>query len=106
MMTVRKASIFPAPRSDVLSKFQKLETLQYIAAPYATFIPVSTEGAALWKPGSVSSYYFKLFRVIPCEKFDEMEGVSSKEGNIYVPVWNHDFIKKRLMISIPKIGTK
>ena len=33
-MIVRKASVFPAPRDEVLSRLQRLETLQYIAAPY------------------------------------------------------------------------
>lgn len=101
MMTVRKTSIFPASRGDIFSKLQKLETLQYIAAPYATFTPVNIEAFPMWKPGSVTSYRLKLFGVIPCglhtiriEKFHEVEGVSSKEGNAHVPVWNHDIFLK------------
>lgn len=43
-MIVRKSTVFPASRDVVFEKLQKLETLQYIAKPYATFEPV---GAAV-----------------------------------------------------------
>ena len=94
-MIVRKSSVFPAARETVFEKLQKLETLQYIARPYATFEPV---GAAklVWEVGSTSAYRFRLFGVIPfgthkiyIVRFDP-EGVSSREGNEHVPVWNHD----------------
>ena len=39
-MIVRKSSIFPASREEIFARLQRLETLQYIAAPYATFTPV------------------------------------------------------------------
>ena len=35
-MIVMKSSVFPAARETVFEKLQKLETLQYIARPYAT----------------------------------------------------------------------
>ena len=41
--TVRKTSIFPADRHEVFCLLQKMETLQYIAFSYASFIPVSKE---------------------------------------------------------------
>ncbi len=94
-MVVRKSSVFPASRDAVFERLRKLETLQYIAKPYATFEPV---GAAepLWTVGSTSAYSFRLFGVIPfgthrihIERFAP-EGVSSREGNEHVPVWNHD----------------
>ena len=94
-MIVMKSSVFPASRETVFEKLQKLETLQYIARPYATFEPV---GAAklVWEVGSTSAYRFRLFGVIPfgthkiyIVRFDS-EGVSSREGNEHVPVWNHD----------------
>lgn len=95
MKTVEKKSIFPASRSLVFEKLQKLETLQYIARPYATFTPVKAEKDFKWRPGSTSSYHFKLFGLIPfgthrirITRFDE-ELIESHEGNEHVPVWNH-----------------
>ena len=41
MMTVRRTSIFPASRDIVFSKLQELSTLQYVAKPYASFVPVN-----------------------------------------------------------------
>ncbi len=96
-MIVRKTSVFPAGRDTVFQKLQQLETLQYIARPYATFEPVS-DAVHIWTVDSTSSYRFRLFGVIPfgthtihIVRFDP-DGVSSREGNEYVPVWNHDII--------------
>ena len=94
-MIVKKSSVFPASRDVIFEKLQKLETLQYIAEPYATFEPV---GAAepVWTVGSTSAYRFRLFSVISfgthkihIVRFDP-EDVSSREGNEHVSVWNHD----------------
>lgn len=63
-MVVQKTSVFPASRETVFSKLQQLETLQYIAKPYATFVPVG-EGGHVWTVGSTSSYRFRLFGIIP-----------------------------------------
>jgi hypothetical protein len=48
MMTVRKSSIFPASVEEIYDKLVKLETLQHIAYPYATFEPVNGENELLW----------------------------------------------------------
>ena len=94
-MIVQKTSVFPAPREEVFEKLQKLETLQYIARPYATFEPVG-ETVSTWTVGSTSSYRFRLFGIIlfgthtiNIVRFDP-DGISSREGNEHVPVWNHD----------------
>ncbi len=106
-MIVRKTSIFPASRDVVFKKLQKLETLQYIAKPYATFEPVGVT-EALWTVGSTSAYRFRLFGMIPfgTHKIHIVrfapEGVSSREGNEHVPVWNHDII----MIPLDENHTK
>ncbi|MBR2782961.1 MAG: hypothetical protein IKD93_02050 [Firmicutes bacterium] len=106
-MIVRKSSVIPAPRDVVFTKLQKLETLQYIAKPYAAFEPVGA-AAPVWTAGSTSAYRFLLFGVIPwgthtirIVRFDP-EGVSSREGNEHVPVWNHDIT----MIPIDENRTK
>lgn len=94
-MRVQRTSVFPAPREAVLRKLQQLETLQYIASPYATFEPIGNS-AHVWSVGCISSYRFRLFGFIPygthtihIVRFDQ-EGISSREGYEHVPVWNHD----------------
>ncbi len=96
MMTVQKSSVFPASRHTVFTKLRELRTLQFIAAPYVTFTALGGEGPLLWGPGIVSSYSLKLFGVLPfgihtirIDQFDEVKGVSSRESNPHIPVWNH-----------------
>ena len=66
-----------------------------IAKPFATFEPVG-ETVSTWEVGSTSAYRFRLFSLIPYGthtihilRFDP-GGVSSREGNAHVPVWNHE----------------
>lgn len=100
-MIVQKTSVFPAGRDTVFQKLRQLSTLQAVTTPYAAFEPV--EGAATaWEVGSTSSYRFKLFGFIPfgthtihIVRFDP-DGVSSREGNEHVPVWNHDIMLRAL----------
>ncbi|MBE6118222.1 MAG: hypothetical protein E7188_06720 [Erysipelotrichaceae bacterium] len=94
-MIVQRTSIFPADKDSVFQKLQQLNTLQYIAWPYAAFEPVG-KTVSTWVAGSMSSYRFRLFGVIPfgihtihIVRFDH-DGVSSRENNEHVPVWNHD----------------
>ena len=94
-MIVRKTSLFPAPREEVFARLQHLETLQYIAAPYATFTPAEKHSDASWKTGATCSYNFRLFGFIPfgvhtirIERFDQT-GIQSREHNRHVPVWDH-----------------
>ena len=94
-MIVRKISLFPACREVVFEKLQRLDTLQYVAAPYASFVPVNERTDMVWQVGSTSSYRFRLFGVIPfgthticIERFD-IDGIQSREHNEHVPVWDH-----------------
>ena len=94
-MIVQKTSLFPASKETVFRKLQQLETLQMIAKPYATFEPVG-ETVSTWEVGSTSAYRFRLFGLITYGthtihilRFDP-DGVSSREGNEHVPVWNHE----------------
>ena len=94
-MVVQKTSVFPADRDFVFKKLQQLKTLQYITWPYATFEPIG-ETVSTWEVGSTSAYRFRLFGLIPYGthtihilRFDP-DGVSSREGNAHVPVWNHE----------------
>ena len=96
-MIVQKTTIFPASRDVVFQQLQRLETLQTIAKPYATFEPLGN-AMTVWTVGSKSSYRLRLFGFIPfgthtirIVRFDP-DGVSSREGNRHVPVWNHDIL--------------
>ncbi len=93
-MIVQKTSIFPASKEVVFERLQQLETLQYIAKPYASFEAVGNVSPT-WTAGSTSYYRFRLFGLIPFGthkihilRFD-VNGISSREGNRHVPVWNH-----------------
>ena len=99
MKTVCRTSVFPASRDIVFSKLQELKTLQYIAAPYATFAPTESIDS-VWTVGSTTSYRFRLFGFIPfgthtihIERFD-IDSVMSKESNEHVPIWNHTIYLK------------
>lgn len=94
-MIVKRTTILPASRAAVFQKLQQPETLQYIARPFAVFEPTG-EPVREWAAGSTSSYRFRLFGFIPlCThtihivRFDQ-DGVSSREENEHVPVWNHE----------------
>ncbi len=94
-MIVQKTTVFPGSRELVFQKLQQLETLRCIASPYAAFEPVGAVDP-VWKAGNTSSYRFRLFGLIPfgthtihIVRFDR-DGVSSRECNEHVPVWNHD----------------
>lgn len=94
-MIVQRTSVFPAGRDAVYQKLRQLSTLQAVAAPYATFEPVNGAATA-WEVGGTSAYRFRLFGVIPfgthtihIVRFGP-DGISSREGNEHVPVWNHD----------------
>ena len=96
-MIVQKTSVFPAGRDAVFQKLHKLETLRYIAWPFATFEPVGN-AILTWTAGGTSSYRFRLFGVIPfgthtihIVRFDP-QSILSREANEHVPVWNHDII--------------
>ena len=94
-MVVQKTSVFPASRETVFENLRKLETLQYIASPFATFEPVEDAGAVCAE-GEISSYQLRLFGIIPFGNHTiriirfSPDGISSREGNEHVPVWDHD----------------
>ena len=94
-MIVQKTSVFPTSRETVFENLRKLETLQYIASPFATFEPEGNAGS-VWVEGEKSSYRFRLFGIIlfgthtiRIIRFSP-DGISSRESNEQVPVWNHD----------------
>ena len=98
--TVHRTSVFPADIDNVFNKLQKLETLQYVAAPYATFTPTDGTKELIWTAGASYSFRFRLFGIIPygthrinVVRFDK-ERIYTHEGNEHVPVWNHEILLK------------
>jgi hypothetical protein len=98
--TVHRTSVFPANIDDVFNELQKLGTLQYIAAPYASFTPMDETKELIWTAGVSYSFRFRLFGVIPYGthrinviRFDK-EQIYTREGNEHVPVWNHEILLK------------
>lgn len=103
MLTVKKTSVFPATENEIFEKLQKLETLQHIAYPMATFTPVDGNGSLIWQAGAEFAFAFKLFGFIPFGihrikvlRFDLDTGIFTEERNPHVPVWNHQIIVKKI----------
>ena len=94
--TIRKTSTFPASKKEVFKRLQKLETLQHVAAPYASFVPVDEKQSVEWIEGSTLSFNFYLFGIVPFGihtihvlTCNEELVISTHEHNKHVPVWNH-----------------
>ena len=101
--TVKISSVFPASVDEVWEKIQRLETLQYIAAPYATFEPLD-KSVLTWEEGVTTDYSFKMFGLFPfgkhsikVVKFNKTKGlIYTNEKNKSVPVWNHTILLQRI----------
>ena len=99
-MIVQKTSLFPASKEMVFRKLQKLETLQMIAKPCASFEPIG-ETISTWAVGSTSDYRFRIFGVIPYGthtihilRFDP-DTISNRESNEHVPARTTTFKIRR-----------
>ena len=94
---IRKSSVLLAGAGVVWEKLQRLESLQYIAAPYAAFEPLGGQKTFTWQSGRSFSLKLKLFGLLPMGVhtiriliFDRAKlTIYSHEGNLHVPVWNH-----------------
>lgn len=105
-MSIREvciSSVFQADADEIWDKLQQLSTLQYIAAPFATFAPLE-ESKLVWREGQTSSFKFKLFglvsfgtHTINVLEFDKPTlTVYTNEANKWVPVWNHKIWLERI----------
>ena len=93
--TVYQESIFPADRERVFRLLRELKTLQYVAAPYASFTPLDGKEDIRWEVGQRLSFRFRMFCLIPygvhtirVRQFSP-DGIYTNESNTHVPVWNH-----------------
>ena len=95
--TVRKSSVFPSDTATIWEHLQHMQTLQYIAFPFAVFKNVKGYGDFKWEEGESFEVYFRLFGIIPFGihcikiiKFDQANfQILSNESNRFVPIWNH-----------------
>lgn len=102
--TVSVSSILPATLEQIWERIVKVETLQYVAAPYATFIPVNRGKALIWQEGEAAQFKLYLFGFLPLgvhtirvRRFDRAAGmISTEEGNRHVPIWNHEIYIRSL----------
>lgn len=94
--TVIKSSLLYGSKEEIFNRLLEVETLQYIATPFARFISLDNDRKPKWQAGLTFSFYFYLFgflpfgvhtiRVLSC---DIDTGISTREHNRHVPVWNH-----------------
>lgn len=95
--TVTVTSVFPAVTDTIWKHLVKVETLQYIAAPFASFKPLTSDDALVWKEGTTAKYRLRVFNLltmgiqtIQVRQFDQAAGcVCTEESNRVVPLWNH-----------------
>ncbi len=92
---VYRRSIFPADIETVFRLLKSLDTLQYIARPYASFKPVDGVDGIVWNEGRTFRFRFRLFCLIPFGTHTihvirfAKSGIYTEESNTHVPVWNH-----------------
>lgn len=99
---VIKTSLFPASKEVIFNRLKELKTLQYVAAPLATFSPLNGDESMVWKENHDFVFRFKLFGFLPLGvhkirviEFDETSyEIYTNETNTHVQVWNHRIILK------------
>jgi hypothetical protein len=97
MKTIRISAIFPAGADAIWPLLSSVETLRYIAAPFAAFKQIDGKKTDNWREGMTVGFRLRIFGVLPLgihkiriEMFDRRSfTVQSVEGNKMVPLWNH-----------------
>lgn len=98
--TVIKTSFFPASKEIIFSHLKELKTLQYVAAPMATFSPLTDAENIVWQKNHDFVFRFKLFGFLPfgvhkihVVEFNETTyEIYTNETNTHVKIWNHRII--------------
>ena len=97
-----KTSVFPDNADAVFERLQKLGTLQKVAFPFASFIPVDSNNNIIWQKGSKFEFRLKLFCLIPMGihtirviEFSK-DNIYTNENNSFIPVWNHRIYLKAI----------
>lgn len=96
-LKVIRTSVFPASAETVFARLKELSTLQKVAFPWASFIPLQTGQQIQWQTGENYDFRFRVFCLIPfgthhihVVRFGLKEGIYTQEYNDHVPVWNHE----------------
>lgn len=100
MKRVVVTSVFPADMDTIWNRLTRVETLQYIAAPLATFTPLSEDTA--WEESASMLFRLRIFGFVPLRvhrihvrRFDSDEHVvHTEESNRWVLMWNHTILLK------------
>jgi hypothetical protein len=101
--TVIVTSEIPASVDEIWEKLQRIETLQYIASPFAKFKSLDETGV-VWEEGRSLRFKLRIFGVMPIGthtinvlQFNKSTySIYTNEGNKIVPVWNHRITLKRI----------
>lgn len=95
--TVTKTSVFPASKEVIFHLLKELKTLQYVAAPFASFSPLNGSEDMVWQEKIDLAFRLRLFGFLPLGihtihviEFDQAScEIYTNETNRHVPVWNH-----------------
>ncbi|MDR1563334.1 MAG: hypothetical protein LBS74_00020 [Oscillospiraceae bacterium] len=94
--TINISCDLPANAKQIWPLLLRIDTLKYIAAPYAAFVPLSSD-TANWNEGASLLFNLRIWGFIPLgthtvfiKRIDEENLlIQSEEHNRHVPVWNH-----------------
>jgi hypothetical protein len=100
--TITLSSIFPAVPERIWPLLVRIDTLRYIAFPYAVFSLAGDTVVTEWREGETLRFKLRIFGFIPLGihsiRAEEMNRdafiIRSCEGNRFVPVWNHTITLK------------
>ncbi|MDI9498400.1 MAG: hypothetical protein QM270_07955 [Bacillota bacterium] len=91
-----RSSIFPAGRERVFRQLLRLELLQTVAAPLASFTPVAAGQPGEWVAGKSYRFRLRIFMLLPVGihhihilSLSEDGGIHSREHNRLVQNWEH-----------------
>ena len=103
-MTVSRTVVLPDGKKNVFEHLKKMETLQNVSKPYASFERIMEQEEAVrpdhneWQEAADYAFSLTVFHCLPVGihrihilHFDADE-ISTLEGNEKVPIWNHRII--------------
>jgi hypothetical protein len=94
---IKVSSIFPALPDAIWPLLMRLDTLRYIAAPWAVFAPAGSQDGAIWRENESYCFRLRIFGVLPLgihtvriQTLDSAGyNIQTAEENKFVPVWKH-----------------
>jgi ligand-binding SRPBCC domain-containing protein len=93
-VTISVSSVFPATAETIWPLLLRVETLRYVAAPYASFTAIGD--VVQWRKGMTAEFRLRIFglpfgvHTIRVKRLESKKFiVQTAEGNSAVPIWNH-----------------